>query len=210
MKYTVIIHCVYEGPVEERYEKCIIRPTTYDDTEHDGMNFVSGAGRETYDFYIVDGLEEAILSTHFNPAAIEFMDLDEDENAQKNEIIAKYGWDPAKGVYTKVFLQENKEFDKMVEFVNNIDDNAFIHKTRQGNYVAVADSEKIAIELLKHYHPKITLEKMYNTIIYRILALNFETDNKDYDEGFFDCQKEILKRIDVVAKEFGINVEIKE
>jgi hypothetical protein len=48
---------------------------------------------------------------------------------------------------------------------------------------------------------------MYNTIIYRILALNFETENKDYDEGFFDCQKEILKRIDVTAREFGINVE---
>ena len=51
------------------------------------------------------------------------------------------------------------------------------------------------------------LEEMYNTIIYRILALNFETENKDYDEGFFDCQKEVIKRIDVVAKKFGINTE---
>lgn len=110
MKYTIIIHCVYSGPVEERYEKCIIRPTTYDDIEHDGMNFVSGAGRETYDFYIVNGLEEAILSTHFNPAAIEFRDLNEDEITQKDEIIAKYGWDPARGVYIKVFIQENNNF----------------------------------------------------------------------------------------------------
>lgn len=110
MKYTVIIHCVYGGPVEERYEKCIIKPTTYDDIEHDGMNFVSGAGNETYDFYIVNGLERAILSTHFNPAAIEFVDLDEDEIAQKDEIIAKYDWDPVSGVYTKVFLQENNDF----------------------------------------------------------------------------------------------------
>ena len=55
---------------------------------------------------------------------------------------------------------------------------------------------------------KETVEKIYNTIIYRILALNFQTNNKDYDEGFFDCQKEILRRIDNVVKEYGI--EIKE
>lgn len=101
----------------------------------------------------------------------------------------------------------DKEFDKMVELIDDIDDNAHIHETRWDGCVAIANSEKIATELLKHYHPKIALEKIYNTIIYRILALNFETENKDYDEGFFDCQKEILKRIDVVAKEFGINVE---
>lgn len=101
----------------------------------------------------------------------------------------------------------DKEFDIMVELINNVDDNAYIHKTRQGNYMAIADSTKITTELLKYYHPKTTLEEMYNTIIYRILALNFETENKDYDEGFFDCQKEILKRIDVVAREFGINIK---
>lgn len=101
----------------------------------------------------------------------------------------------------------DKEFDKMVELIDDIDDNARIRETRWDGYVALANSEKIATELLKHYYPKITLEKMYNTIIYRILALNFETENKDYDEGFFDCQKEILKRIDVVAREFGINIE---
>ena len=101
----------------------------------------------------------------------------------------------------------DKEFDKMVELIDNIDDNARIRETRWDGYVVLANSEKIATELLKHYYPKITLEKMYNTIIYRILALNFETDNKDYDEGFFDCQKETLKRIDTVAREFGINIE---
>jgi hypothetical protein len=108
MKYTVIIHCVYSGPVEERYERCIIRPTTYEDAERDDISFVSGAGNETYDLYIMNGLEEAILSTHFNPVAIEFKDFSEDEIAQKDEIIAKYGWDPVKGVYRKVFLQENR------------------------------------------------------------------------------------------------------
>lgn len=101
----------------------------------------------------------------------------------------------------------DKEFDTMVELIDNIDDNAHIHETRWDGCVAIANSEKIATELLKHYHPKVILEKMYNTIIYRILALNFETENKDYDEGFFDCQKEILKRIDVAAREFGINIE---
>ena len=55
---------------------------------------------------------------------------------------------------------------------------------------------------------KETAEKMYNTIIYRILALNFQTNNKDYDKGFFDAQKEILRRIDNVAKEY--NIKIKE
>lgn len=102
MKYTVIIHCVYSGPVEERYEKCIIRPADPEDERNDGVNFVSGAGRETFDFYIVSGLEEAILSTHFNPGAIEFENLSKDEVAQKDEIIAKYGWDPMSGVYKKV------------------------------------------------------------------------------------------------------------
>ena len=33
--------------------------------------------------------------------------MSEDEVTQKNEIIAKYGWDPVKGVYKKVFLQED-------------------------------------------------------------------------------------------------------
>lgn len=107
MEYTVIIHCVYSGPVEERYERCIIRPITYEDTEHDGVSFVGGGGNETYDFYIVSGLEEAILSTRFNPEAIEFKNLSKDEITQKDEIIAKYGWDPVKGVYKKVFLQED-------------------------------------------------------------------------------------------------------
>lgn len=101
----------------------------------------------------------------------------------------------------------DKEFDKMVELIDDIDDNARIHETRWDSCVAIANSEKIATELLKYYHPKITLEKIYNTIVYRILALNFETGNKDYDEGFFDCQKEILKRIDIVAREFDINIE---
>lgn len=110
MKYTVIIHCVYSGPVEERYERCIIRPTTYEDAEHDDISFVSDAGNETYDLYIMNGLEEAILSTHFNPEAIEFKNLSKEEIAQKDEIIAKYGWDPVMGVYIKVFLQENKDF----------------------------------------------------------------------------------------------------
>lgn len=114
MKYAVIIDCVYEGPVEERYEKCIIRPADSEDERSDDVNFVSGAGRETFDFYVVNDLEEAILSTHFNPEAIEFKNLSKDEIAQKDEIIAKYGWDPAKGVYTKVFLQENNNDDIIV------------------------------------------------------------------------------------------------
>lgn len=101
MKYAITIHCVYEGPVEERYEKCMIRPADLEDEKHDGVNFVSGAGRETFDFYIANDLEEAILSTHFNPEAIEFEDLSDDETVRKDEIIAKYGWDPVKGVYKK-------------------------------------------------------------------------------------------------------------
>lgn len=55
---------------------------------------------------------------------------------------------------------------------------------------------------------KETAEKVLTTVTYRILALNFETENKDYDEGFFDACKEILRRVDHVAKELG--VEIKE
>ena len=102
MNYTVIIHCVYDGPVEERYEKCIIRPTDPEDERNDGVNYVRGAGRETFDFYIVNDLEEAILSTHFNTEVIEFENLSEDEIARKDEIIAKYGWDPVSGVYKKI------------------------------------------------------------------------------------------------------------
>lgn len=41
MKYAITIHCVYEWPVEERYEKCIIRPADLEDEKHDGVNFVS-------------------------------------------------------------------------------------------------------------------------------------------------------------------------
>ena len=101
----------------------------------------------------------------------------------------------------------DKEFDKMVELIDDIDDNARIHETRWDGCVAIANSEKIATELLKYYHPKIILKTMYNTIVYRILALNFETDNKDYDEGFFDAVNEVIRRIDYVAKEFGVDIE---
>lgn len=101
MKYTVIIHCVYDGPIEERYEKCVIRPTNPEDEVNDGINYVRGAGRETFDFYIVNDLEEAILSTHFNPEVIEFENLSDDEMAQKDKIIAKYDWDPNEGIIIK-------------------------------------------------------------------------------------------------------------
>ena len=101
MKYAVIIHCVYDGSVEQRYERCIIRPADLEDERNDGMNYVVGAGRETFDFYVVSGLEEAILSTHFNPEAIEFLGLSEDEIARKDAIVSKYGFDPVNGVYEK-------------------------------------------------------------------------------------------------------------
>lgn len=110
VKYAVTIHCVYEGPVEETFEKCMIRPATFEDDEYDGMNYVFGACKETFDFYIVDDLEEAILSTHFNPNTIEFVGLDRIDLVRKDEILSKYGWDPMNGVYRKVFLRENNDF----------------------------------------------------------------------------------------------------
>ena len=67
--------------------------------------------------------------------------------------------------------------------------------------------QEVLYERLQQASKK-TTEKFYNTIVYRILALNFETDNKNYDEGFFDAIKEVLRRIDNVAKQF--EVEIKE
>ena len=101
----------------------------------------------------------------------------------------------------------DKEFNKMVELIDNIDHNARIHETRCDDCVAIANSEKIADELLKYYHPKIILKEMYTTIVYRILALNFETNNKDYDEGFFDAINEVIRRIDYAAKEFDVDIE---
>ena len=53
-----------------------------------------------------------------------------------------------------------------------------------------------------------TAEKIIKNILGLIYCLDFETDNKDYDEGFFDAVKTITSRIEHVAK---LNsVEIKE
>lgn len=88
----------------------MIRPAGLEDEENDGVNYVRGAGRETFDFYIANDLEEAILSTHFNPEAIEFENLSKDEAARKDEIIAKYGWDPVNGVYKKEDKNDNRKW----------------------------------------------------------------------------------------------------
>ena len=78
----------------------------------------------------------------------------------------------------------------------------------QNDLVVISKEElEVLYERLQQASKK-TTEKFYNTIVYRILALNFETDNKNYDEGFFDAIKEVLRRIDNVAKQF--EVEIKE
>ena len=51
-------------------------------------------------------------------------------------------------------------------------------------------------------------EKIIKNILGLIYCLDFETDSKDYDEGFFDAVKTIISRIEHVAKLNG--VEIKE
>ena len=46
---------------------------------------------------------------------------------------------------------EDKEFYEIVELIDYMDDNAYIRETRWDGDMAIANSEKIVLELLKHY-----------------------------------------------------------
>ena len=48
----------------------------------------------------------------------------------------------------------DKEINRMAEIIDDIDDNARIYETRWDGFIALANSEIIAKELLKHYQPK--------------------------------------------------------
>jgi hypothetical protein len=106
MKYTVIIHCVYEGPEEERCEKCIIRPTISEDIEHNGENFVSGAGRETFDLYIVNDLEEAIKRYRENDTWPKTTQFTKKSFDHLQDIMIDYGALEKKVPYDKLIYNE--------------------------------------------------------------------------------------------------------
>ena len=50
---------------------------------------------------------------------------------------------------------KQKQIEEMAEIIDNVEDNAHLTQTRWDGYLAIANSEKIATELLKHYQPKI-------------------------------------------------------
>ena len=52
-------------------------------------------------------------------------------------------------------MKDKEIIEKMAEIIDNIDDNAHITQTRWDGYLAIANSEKIAEELLKYYQPKL-------------------------------------------------------
>lgn len=89
--------CSLDGP----YERCSIGYATEEDEENDGMGYVGRGGGEGLEFFIVDSLEEALVSSNFNPYFIRLYELDEEDLTLKDKILQKYKWDSYKGLVKK-------------------------------------------------------------------------------------------------------------
>lgn len=98
-KFIVSTAWNYRGAPEEQYERCSISPLPSElkDYKGDGsMNSYSG-----FDCFVRDSLEEAIVTAHFNPEAIKFSGLNEEELKQKDEILSRYTWSYEHGLQKK-------------------------------------------------------------------------------------------------------------
>ena len=120
----------------------------------------------------------------------------------------------------------DKEFDKMVELIDDIDDNAHIHETRWDGCVAIANSDKIATELLNQYteplnytllfkdsvqNPIICLNEQENIYIFNYKAVNYNINElekpttvnlmynfKGLDYSKFKDAVDIIKRAPII------------
>ena len=100
-KFGVFSEWSYQGKPEEHYEHCFIAPTTEEQEQYDGDNCVGCGGREGYEFGVYPSLREAIINAHFDPSAIQFKDLTEEEQKAKDELLAKCTWSYKDGLKIK-------------------------------------------------------------------------------------------------------------
>lgn len=89
--------CSMDGP----YENCNIGYVTKENEKCVDFGFVGRGGGEGLDCFITNSLEEAIVSSHFNPYFIKFYELDEEDLALKDKILQRYKWDDYKGLVKK-------------------------------------------------------------------------------------------------------------
>lgn len=101
--------------------------------------------------------------------------------------------------------KQQKQIEEMAEIIDNVEDNAHLTQTRWDGYLAIANSEKIATELLKHYQPKIpenavvlTGEEYINklTKYYGVSEIK-DMVRKETAEKFAEMLKETLKELEL-------------
>ena len=97
-KFGVLCEWNYRGSPEEQFEHCCIAPSSKEDEEYDGDNCVGGAGYNGYRFDIYPSLKEAIINAGYNPFAIDFIDLTNEEEKFKDDLLAKCTWTPENGI----------------------------------------------------------------------------------------------------------------
>lgn len=93
-RYAVFIEWNYLGTCETQYERCTISIATPKDDENDGTTFVGSRGAWGTHFFIADSIEQAIIGSRFNPFAIDFQGLNDEETKAKNELLSRCVWTP--------------------------------------------------------------------------------------------------------------------
>lgn len=97
-------YCVYifwDYTLEEPLDVCEIFPSSVEYEQYDGNNFISGTGRDGFEFNIYNTLEEAVVQSHFNPEHIQYSDLTELELLEIDNVLQRYKWDNTKGLVKK-------------------------------------------------------------------------------------------------------------
>ena len=97
-KFGVLCEWNYRGSPEEQFEHCCISPSSKEAEEYDGDNCISGTGYDEYRFDIYPSLKEAIANAGFNPFAIDFFDLTNEEKNFKDDFLAKCTWTSKDGL----------------------------------------------------------------------------------------------------------------
>lgn len=88
--YTTFCEWNYVG--EDSFEHCYLRPSTPEDIDYDGYNMIGGAGREGFDLTVHNSLEDALLKCNYNPAAINYCDLSDEDFNKVLDILSDYSW----------------------------------------------------------------------------------------------------------------------
>lgn len=100
MKYIAITVWNYRGTLKEQYEHCTIAPLTDEEKDYEGDSSINSySGIECL---VCDSLEEAIITSNFNPTAIKFSGFTDEELKQKDEILSHYAWSYENGFQKKV------------------------------------------------------------------------------------------------------------